>query len=411
MEADGSAHFQLAKTHASSGNWSEALQEYRRAAGMGHDGAMLALAEIYDEGKAGLRDGLSALRWYTAYVEATERQIDDVRDHRRDDEPPEITINREQFVNISILLLGIAELNVGRKNLVGDGVPIDDHEARSWIERAANHGNVDAQVLLGHLIREGRGGPPDTDSALRWFERAARKGNTEAQTVAGTLLLGREGISRDIRAAHHWFLAAAVQNAPEAAALIGELYESGSGVPRDRSTARHFYAIAADGGDQMGREGLERLARTNTGFVRVCDWRDCQIRLQTNEGSLTLRSGLHMYFCPWHLPHAVEAQLLSDGSKLKVKVHRVYILAARGWLLRTNGWQRMWLLAALLFMFPATAIVVLMWPSSAQAASTERVVVALFAGLVAWTVPVVLLFVLGLTVRWIRRGFTQRGQQ
>lgn len=409
MEDDTAAHFQLAKTHASAGKWPEAVQEYRTAADGGHDGAMLALAEIYDEGKAGPRDGLSALRWYTAYITENERQIAHVWNSRQDDEPEEISIAREQFVNLAVLLLGSAELNVARKYLTGDGVPVDHSEGRSWVERSANHDNVAAQVLLGLLLQEGTGGPPDIASALHWFERAARNGNAEAQTIAGTIFLGGEGIESDVPAAHHWLLSAAAQNAPDAAVLMGELYESGKGVPRDLPTARHFYGIAAAEGNPSGRAGFERLAHPNGRFIRECDWLDCQAKLRANEGILILRSGLPMYFCPWHLPHVVEAQLLNDASKVKVKLLRTYMLAFRDRLSRTNGWQRLWLLAALLLIVPATAIVLMLWPSPDQAGLTSTAAVALFAGLVAWAVPVVLLFVLGLTVRWIRRGFAQGG--
>ena len=66
-----------------------------------------------------------------------------------------------------------------------------------------------------------------------------------------------------------------------------------------------------------------------------------------------------------------------------------------------NGWQRLWLLASILW---AVAILALAgMPDRAWTTQSARFVVRL------WIVPVTAVYVFGLGLAWVRRGFQTEG--
>ena len=64
-----------------------------------------------------------------------------------------------------------------------------------------------------------------------------------------------------------------------------------------------------------------------------------------------------------------------------------------------NGWQRMWLLASILW-----AVAVLLLSGTLQPGRNQTVQSALFV-VRLWIVPVVAVYGLGLGLAWVRRGF------
>ena len=64
-----------------------------------------------------------------------------------------------------------------------------------------------------------------------------------------------------------------------------------------------------------------------------------------------------------------------------------------------NGWQRVWVLASILW-----AVVVLLLARTFQSDRDQTVQSALFA-LRLWMVPVVGVYAFGLGLAWVRRGF------
>ena len=64
-----------------------------------------------------------------------------------------------------------------------------------------------------------------------------------------------------------------------------------------------------------------------------------------------------------------------------------------------NGWQRIWLLASILW-----AVVILLLAGTLQPGRDQTVESALLVARL-WTVPVVAVYALGLGIAWVRRGF------
>jgi TPR repeat protein len=103
-----------------------------------------------------------------------------------------------------------AEYRVARCYLEGLGVPPSQVEGTRWLQRAANHGVVEAQALLGAIFATGLvsvdvdrpegtasadrlfasdvSGEPDLSSALKWARRAAEAGSAKGQGGPSTTL-------------------------------------------------------------------------------------------------------------------------------------------------------------------------------------------------------------------------------
>jgi TPR repeat protein len=82
-----------------------------------------------------------------------------------------------------------AQLKLASTYYGGDGVKRDYAEAFSWLGKAAEQGNADAQFLLGSMYYEGDGMEPDSAEALKWFRKAAAQGNADATN-------GRKNLTR-----------------------------------------------------------------------------------------------------------------------------------------------------------------------------------------------------------------------
>ena len=66
-----------------------------------------------------------------------------------------------------------------------DGVEKDEKLAAEWMEKAANQGLVDAQVVMGALYDKGMGVTGDRDKATQWYEKAAAKGHGTSLAILG----------------------------------------------------------------------------------------------------------------------------------------------------------------------------------------------------------------------------------
>lgn len=66
-----------------------------------------------------------------------------------------------------------------------EGVEQDDKQAALWMEKAANQGLVDAQVVMGAMYDRGLGVTADRDKATQWYEKAAAKGHGTSLAILG----------------------------------------------------------------------------------------------------------------------------------------------------------------------------------------------------------------------------------
>ena len=63
----------------------------------------------------------------------------------------------------------------------GAGAVENKAKAVKWYRRAAEQGNVDAQLNLGDIYARGDGVPGNLAEAVKWFRLAAEQGHADAQ--------------------------------------------------------------------------------------------------------------------------------------------------------------------------------------------------------------------------------------
>jgi GH18 family chitinase len=66
-----------------------------------------------------------------------------------------------------------------------EGLEKDEKLAFEWMEKAANQGLVDAQVVMGAFYDRGIGVVSDRDKATQWYEKAAAKGHSTSLAILG----------------------------------------------------------------------------------------------------------------------------------------------------------------------------------------------------------------------------------
>ena len=86
-----------------------------------------------------------------------------------------------------------AQFNLGQAYRLGRGVPISLGQAKSWFERAAASGHLDAQTTLGLLLFQNG----DQAEGLKWLRRAAEADEPRALLVYGTALYNGDGVTQD----------------------------------------------------------------------------------------------------------------------------------------------------------------------------------------------------------------------
>jgi TPR repeat protein len=110
-----------------------------------------------------------------------------------------------------------AEYQLAQMYLKGEGGAVNEEEARVLLERAAEHGNVEAQFAFSIILREGRGVIQDFARAAKLTQMAAESGHSDAQYELGLLYRAGKGVPTDTVKAYTWFNLAAARGVKGAA--------------------------------------------------------------------------------------------------------------------------------------------------------------------------------------------------
>src|SRR6476646_7326824 len=116
-------------------------------------------------------------------------------------------------------------------------------------------GDADAQFNLGQAYRLGRGVPINLAMAKSWFEKAANSGHLDAATTLGLLLFQNGNQSEGIK----WLKQAAEQGEPRALLVYGTALYNGDGVTQDRLLGYAYVSRAAAQGLGPAKDTLEQL--------------------------------------------------------------------------------------------------------------------------------------------------------
>ena len=105
-----------------------------------------------------------------------------------------------------------AQLNLGVRYARGDGVTQDYAEAERWFRQAAEQGHAGAQNNLGVMYDKGEGVPEDDAEAVSWYRQAAEQGDAEcASTILVSCTPIGEGVPEDDIQAYAWISLASAQ--------------------------------------------------------------------------------------------------------------------------------------------------------------------------------------------------------
>ena len=124
----------------------------------------------------------------------------------------------------------------------------------------AEKGDADAEFNLGQAYRLGRGVPTNLAAAKTWFERAANQGHVDAETTLGLLLFQNGEQPEGLK----WLRKAADQGEPRALLVYGTALVNGDSVTQDPVLGYAFVSRAAAQGLQPAKETLEQLDRIMT---------------------------------------------------------------------------------------------------------------------------------------------------
>ncbi len=128
----------------------------------------------------------------------------------------------------------------------GRGGNPDYAKAKQWYEKAASKGDAGAMARLGDLYQKGLGVSRDYDAARTWYEQSAAKDFREAMDRLGDLYYQGIGVQRNYGTAKQWYEKAAQRGFPLAFLHLARLYRYGNGVPLDCDIARNWYEEAAN---------------------------------------------------------------------------------------------------------------------------------------------------------------------
>lgn len=116
-------------------------------------------------------------------------------------------------------------------------------------------GDVDAQVMVGHILMNGLAGPAQKDEAVDWYMKAAGSGNDDAMVALGELALGAHG-GLSPSDAIKWLKRAADTGRTDAMLALAEIYLKGKGTSPDRTEAQNWLIKAKNYGDENAERKL-----------------------------------------------------------------------------------------------------------------------------------------------------------
>ena len=133
------------------------------------------------------------------------------------------------------------EITLAADYFVGDGVPQDSKMAAYWYEKAAGHGNPQAQNQIGYFYQAGIGVARDPKRAIRWYQLAAASGFDRAKVNLAVAYLRGLGVTQNEEFAVQLLNQAYQAGNGTAATYLGTLYYFGIGVKQDKVAAEKWF--------------------------------------------------------------------------------------------------------------------------------------------------------------------------
>lgn len=154
-----------------------------------------------------------------------------------------------------------AQRIISQEYISGDILSRDYEVARMWMEKAANKGDAQAQLMLGRYYVSDFG-YNDEQKAFEWFEKAAEQGDAEAEYTLGGCYIYEIYVKEDPIVANQWFEKAANKEHPKAMYELGVSYMEGRGTTRNTKKGIQYLIVAAEKNSIEACEMLATLYKT-----------------------------------------------------------------------------------------------------------------------------------------------------
>jgi uncharacterized protein len=179
--------------------------------------------------------------------------------------------NRKDYETAYKLFLPLAEHGdaeaqsvLGTMYVEGQGVPQDYKEAIKWYRLSAEQGLALGQYNLGSMYGNGQGVPQDYKEVVQWHRLSAEQGFALAQYNLGVSYRKGQGVPQDYKEAIKWYRLSAEQGFPFAQSNLGSMYYKGLGVPQDYVLAHMWWNIAGSNGVEIAIEKRNLLTKEMT---------------------------------------------------------------------------------------------------------------------------------------------------
>jgi TPR repeat protein len=167
-----------------------------------------------------------------------------------------MTMNRKHLVAASLAILAAAPLHAQSVKSGIEAWQRADYSGAVAIWRPlAEKGDADAQFNLGQAYRLGRGVPTNLAAAKTWFERSASQGHMDAETTLGLLLFQNNDQAEGLK----WLKKASEKGEPRAMLVYGTALVNGDSVTQDPVLGYAFVSRAAAQGLGPAKETLAQL--------------------------------------------------------------------------------------------------------------------------------------------------------
>ncbi len=150
----------------------------------------------------------------------------------------------------------------------GKGISPNPTKAVGWFMKAAEQGDVSAQLILSDCYYNGMGVEEDHFEAVRWVRKAAEQGDSVAYWTLGVCYYRDDGVPVSCNnkgEAVRWFKMAAERGHAKAQSWLADCYYYGVGVLKDVRQAVVWYERAVALGDPDGQFGLAVCHLTGDG--------------------------------------------------------------------------------------------------------------------------------------------------
>jgi len=106
--------------------------------------------------------------------------------------------------------------------------------------KSANNGNLEAQIDVGWMYKNGLGVLQDIDEAKKWYKKSALAGNDKAMHALGRMYLD---IYMDCEKAEMWFLRAVKLNSSSSALELYNMYRTGQCFDANQKKADEYFDL------------------------------------------------------------------------------------------------------------------------------------------------------------------------